>query len=164
MKKAIELDPKNLRTYIELARAQVLRKTQPRPRRHFKKALTIDPRSPRSWWHSETFSPRPASRAKPRSSTNKRSKSPRKRRHLLKLASFYRLYSKWAEVEATLQKLAALKPQDEMPHIHLGDFLYLAWPTRQGARQLSACDRSESRFGYRPRQADFALSRHREDE
>ena len=39
----------------------------------------------------------------------------------LRLASFYQRYGKWAEVEAVLQKLAALKPQDEIPHIHLGD-------------------------------------------
>ena len=40
----------------------------------------------------------------------------------VKLANFYQRYGKWAEVEATLQKLAALKLQDEKPHIFLGDF------------------------------------------
>jgi tetratricopeptide (TPR) repeat protein len=40
----------------------------------------------------------------------------------LRLAGFYQRYGKWPEVEATLQKLAALKPQDEKPHIYLGDF------------------------------------------
>jgi len=43
----------------------------------------------------------------------------------LKLASFYRLYSKWAEVEATLQKLAALKAARRNAAHPLGRFLYL---------------------------------------
>ncbi len=43
----------------------------------------------------------------------------------LRLAGFYQRYNKWPEVEATLQKLAAVKPRDEKPQIYLGDFF--AW-------------------------------------
>lgn len=123
LKKAIELDPKHMRTYIDLARAQVFAKDTAAAEETLKKALTIDPRSTEILVALGDF----------RVTTGKPDQAeiiykqalditPQDENLYLKLASFYQRYGKWAEVEATLQKLAALKPQDEKPHILLGDF------------------------------------------
>jgi Tfp pilus assembly protein PilF len=123
LKKAVELDPKNMRTYIELARAQVFAKDTPAAEETLKKALTIDPRSTDTLIALGDF----------RITTGKPDEAeiiykqaldiaPQNEEIYLKLASFYERYGKWAEVEATLQKLTTLKPQDEKPHTLLGDF------------------------------------------
>ena len=123
LKKAIELDPKNMRTYIELARAQVFAKDIAAAEETLKKALTIDPRSTEILVALGDF----------RVTTGKPDQAeiiykqaleiaPDNEDIYLRLASLYQRYGKWAEVEATLQKLAALKPKDEKPHIYLGDF------------------------------------------
>ena len=123
LKKAIELDPKNMRTYIELARAYLFAQDTAAAEETLKKALTIDPRSIEILLAIGDF----------RVTTGKPDQAeiiykqaleiaPDNEDIYLRLASFYQRYSKWPEVEATLQKLAALKPQDEKPHIYLGDF------------------------------------------
>ena len=123
LKKAIELDPKNMGTYIELARAQVFLKDTAAAEETLKKALSIDPRSTEILVALGDF----------RATTGKPDQAeiiykqaleiaPQDENIYLKLASFYQRYGKWADVEATLQKLAAVKPQDEKPHILLGDF------------------------------------------
>lgn len=123
LKKAIELDPKNIRTYIELARAQVFAKDTAAAEETLKKAFTIDPRSTEILLALGDF----------RVTTGKPDQAeiiykqaleitPENEDIYLRLAGFYQRYGKWPEVEATLQKLAALKPQDEKLHIYLGDF------------------------------------------
>src|SRR5437870_805379 len=123
LKKAIELDPKNMRTYIDLARAQVFAKDTAAAEETLKKALTIDPRSTEILVALGDFR---VTTGKPDQAEISYKQAleitPENGDIYLKLASFYQRYSKWAEVEATMQKLAALKPQDEKPHIHLGDF------------------------------------------
>jgi tetratricopeptide (TPR) repeat protein len=123
LKKAIELDPKNMRTYIELARAQVFAKDTAAAEATLEKALTIDPRSTEILialgdFHITTGKPDQAEIIYKQALEI----APDNEDIYFRLASFYQRYSKWAEVEATLQKLAAVKPQDEKPHIHLGDF------------------------------------------
>jgi tetratricopeptide (TPR) repeat protein len=123
LKKAIELDPKNMRTYIELAQAYMFSKDPDAAEAALKQALAIDPRSIEILVALGDFR---VSTGKPDQAETIYKQvldiAPEKEDIYLKLASFYQLYSKWAEVEATLQKLAALKPHDEKPHIHLGDF------------------------------------------
>ena len=122
LKKAIEIDPKNLHTYIELARAHVLAKDSASAEAALKQALTIDPRAAEIFlasgdYHVMTGKPDQAESMYKEA----RDIAPDNGEMYLRLASFYQRYGKWAEVEAVLQKLAALKPQDEIPHIHLGD-------------------------------------------
>ena len=123
LKKAIELDPKNMRTYIDLARTQVFAKDTAAAKETLKKALTIDPRSTEILLALGDFR---VTTGKPEQAEiiykQALDIAPQNDEIYLKLAGFYQRYGKWAEVEATLQKLAALKPQDEKPHILLGNF------------------------------------------
>src|SRR6185503_9656427 len=123
LKKAIELDPKNMPVYIELARAYFFANDQAAAQAALKQALTIDPRS------TEILIALGDLRVK----TGKPDQAevfykqaleiaPENEAIYLMLASFYKHYSKWPEAEATMQKLAAAKPQDEKPQIYLGDF------------------------------------------
>ena len=122
IKKGIEIDPKNMPTYIELARAYVFAKDTASAEATLKQALTIDPRSIEILlafgdFHVTTGKPDQAE-IMYKHALDIASES---EEIYLRLASFYQRFGKWAEVEAALQKLAALKPQDEKPHIHLGD-------------------------------------------
>ena len=123
LKKAIDLDPKNMRTYIELARAYLFSKDADSAEAVLKQALAVDPRSVEILLALGDL----------RLTTGKPDQAeafykqaldiaPQNDEIYLKLASFYQRSGKWPEVEATLQKLAQLKPQDETPHIQLGDF------------------------------------------
>src|SRR6185295_2700838 len=123
LKKAIDLDPKNMRAYIELARAQVFAKDTAAAEVTLKKALTIDPRSSEILvalgdFRVITGMPDQAEIIYKQALEI----APQNEEIYLKLAGFYQRYGKRAEVETVLQKLAALKPQDEKPHIQLGDF------------------------------------------
>ena len=124
LKKAIELDPKNLRTYIELARAYVFSKNPDAGEAALKQALTIDPRSIEILVALGDFR---VTTGKPDQAESLYKQAldiaPQTDELYLKLAGFYQRYGKPAEVEATLQKLASIKPTDEKPHIHMGDFL-----------------------------------------
>ena len=122
-RKAIEADPKNMSTYIELARTHMFVKDATSAEAALKQALMIDPRSAEILlalgdFHVTTGKPDQAE------SMYKHALEidPDNEGTYLRLASFYQRYGKWAEVEVVLQKSAALKPQDEKPHIHLGDF------------------------------------------
>lgn len=123
LKKAIEINPKNMRTYIELARAYVFIKDTAGAEAALKQALTIDPRSTEVLlalgdFHATTGTPDQAEIIYKHALAI----APEHEEIYLQLAGFYQRYGKWSEVEAALQKLAALKPQDEKPHIHMGDF------------------------------------------
>lgn len=123
LKKAIELDPENMRTYIELAQAYVFSKNRDAAEAALKQALAIDPRSVEILVALGDFR---VITGKPDQAEAVYKQAldiaPQNEEIYLKLASFYQRSGNWPEVEATLQKFAALKPQDEKPHIHLGDF------------------------------------------
>jgi len=140
LKKAIELDPKNMRTYIELARAYMFSKNPDAAEAALKQALAIDPRSIEVLVALGDFR---VTTGKPEQAeiTYKQALeiAPEKEDLYVKLASFYQRYGKWAEEEAVLQKLAALKPQDEKPQIYLGDFF--TW-LGQGDKALTSYQRA----------------------
>jgi tetratricopeptide (TPR) repeat protein len=123
LKKAIELDPKNLHAYIELARAQVFAKDPASAEATLKHALTVEPRSPEILVALGDFY---VTTGKPDQAEIIYKQvldiAPDNDDIYLRLADFYQRSGKWAEVEAALQKLAARKPQNETPHILLGDF------------------------------------------
>jgi tetratricopeptide (TPR) repeat protein len=122
LKKGIEIDPKNMPMYIELARAYMFVKDTAAAEATLEQALTINPRSIEILpafgdFHVTTGKPDQAEIMYKHALDI----APENEEIYLRLASFYQRYGKWAEVETVLQKLAALKPQDEKPHIHLGD-------------------------------------------
>ena len=123
LRKAIELDPEKMQTYIELAQAQLLAKDTASAEATLKQALTIDPRSTEILVALGDFR---VIIGKPDQAEIVYKQAldiaPQNEEIYLKLASVYQRNSNWAEVEASLQKLAALKPQSEKPHILLGDF------------------------------------------
>jgi tetratricopeptide (TPR) repeat protein len=140
LKKAIELDPKNMRIYIELARAYVFSKDPASADAVLKQALRIEPRSIDIL---VTLGDLRASTGKPEDAeaiyTQALTAAPESDSLYLKLASFYQHRNKLAEAESTLQKLALHNPQDEKPHIHLGDFY--SW-TGQPDKALASYQRA----------------------
>jgi len=126
LKKAIELEPKNMRTYIELARAYMFLGDPNAAESALKQALAIDPHSIEVLLALGDFR---VVTGKPDQAEliykQALEAAPQNEEIYLKLASFYQRSGKWAESESSLQKLATLKPTDEKPHIYLGDFF--AW-------------------------------------
>ena len=123
LKKAIELDPKNMQTYIDLARAYFAAKDPAAAESTLKQALTVDPRSTEILLALGDF----------RAMTAKLDQAeiiykqaidiaPENEIIYLRLVDLYQRHNRLADAEATLQKLASIKPQDEMPHVRLGDF------------------------------------------
>ena len=123
LKKAIELDPKNIRTYIELARAYVFSKNPDAGEAVLKQALTIDPRSIEVL---VALGDLRVATGKPDQAESLYKQAldvdPQTDELYLKLAGFYQRYGKSNEAENTLQQLATIKPKDEKPHIYMGDF------------------------------------------
>src|SRR5881296_1653596 len=123
LKKAIELDPKNIRSYLDLATAYVQKKNPIAAEATYQQALKADPRSVEvrvAFGDFRLFSGKPdEAEAEYKRALDV---APNNEALHLKLAGFYQFTRKWAEAEATYQKLAALKPQDEKSQILLGDF------------------------------------------
>ena len=138
--KAIELDPQNMQTYIDLARAYFAAKDPAAAEKALNQALTVNPRSTEIMLALGDFS---ATTGKPDQAEviykQALEIAPENEVVYLRLAGFYQRYNKWPEVEATLQKLAAVKPQDEKPQIYLGDFFaWLGQPDKALARYQRA--------------------------
>lgn len=146
--KAIELDPQNMQTYIDLARAYFAAKDPAAAEKTLNQALTVNPRSTEIMLALGDFR---ATTGKPDQAEviykQALAIAPENEAIYLRLAGFYQRYSKWPEVESTLQKLAALKPQDEKPHIYLGDFFaWLGQPDKALASYQRATEVNPSSF------------------
>ena len=146
--KAIELDPQNMQTYIDLARAYFAAKDPAAAEKTLNQALTVNPRSTEIMLALGDFS---ATTGKPDQAEviykQALAIAPENEAFYLRLAGFYQRYGKWPEVESTLQKLAALKPQDEKPHIYLGDFFaWLGQPDKALASYQRATEVNPSSF------------------
>lgn len=123
LKKAIELDPKHIPTYLTLAQAYLQMKNIPETQRALEQALAADPKSidaivAMGDLRLITGKPDEAEAQYKRALEI----APDKDVLYMKLAGFYQLANKWSEAEATYQKLAAAKPKDETPHLILGEF------------------------------------------
>ena len=123
LKKAIELDPKNMQTYIDLARAHFAMNDPAAAGGALNQALSVNPRS------LEIM----LALADLRDATGKLDQaesfykqaleiSPEDEAVYVRLTSFYQRHNKLTQAEATLQKLASIKPQLDTPHLHMGDF------------------------------------------
>ncbi|MDH5641953.1 MAG: tetratricopeptide repeat protein, partial [Nitrospira sp.] len=140
LKKAIELDPKNMRAYIELSRAHLFSKDPAAAETVLNQALAVDPRSTEILLalgdlRTTTGKPDQAEALY----TQALEIDAQNEQIYLHLAAFYQRAAKWAEVEATFNKLAGLKPHDEKPHILLGDFF--TW-LGQGEKALTSYQRA----------------------
>lgn len=130
LKKAIDLDPQNIHTHIDLARAYYAANDPASAEKVLKDALASNPRSAEAMLALGDFQ---TTIGKPNQAEITYKKAldlaPENETAYMKLASFYQRIGKWAEVETSLQKLSTLKPQNETPHILLGDFY--AWSGQQ---------------------------------
>jgi tetratricopeptide (TPR) repeat protein len=123
LKKAIELDPRNIRTYIDLARAYVFSKNPDAGEAALKQALTIDPQSIEILVALGDLRVTTGKLDQAQSFyTQALDIAPQTDDLYLKLAGFYQRYGRPGEAEDTLQKLVTIKPTDEKPHIYMGDF------------------------------------------
>lgn len=123
LKKAVELDPKTMQTYIDLARAYFALNDTVAAEKILRQALTLDARS------TDII----LALADLQTTTGKQDQAegtykqaleiaPENEGIYLRLAAFYQRQNKLADAEAILQKLASIKPQHENAHLHLGDF------------------------------------------
>ena len=142
LKKAIELDPKNMDLYIDLALAYVLANDTTAAEAALKQALTINPRATKILLALGDL----------RVTTGKPDEAeiiykqtleiaPDDEQIYLKLVRFYQHVGKPQQMEATLQKLASIKPKDEKPQIYLGDlFTWLGQPDKALVSYLRATE------------------------
>jgi tetratricopeptide (TPR) repeat protein len=139
LKKAIELDPHNMQTYVELARAHYAAGDPAAAEAALKQALTVDSRSTDVMLALGDL----------RATTGKLDQAeiiykkaletePQNESIYLRLTDVYQRQNRLSDAEATLHKLASTKPQDETPHIRLGDF-YMA--TGQPEKALASYQR-----------------------
>ncbi|MFO0699147.1 MAG: tetratricopeptide repeat protein [Nitrospira sp.] len=123
LKKAIELNPKNMSPYISLAQAYFAMKDVVAAESTLNQALAMNPRALDIMLALGDF----------RDSTGKSGQAeaiyrqavetaPENEAVYLKLASHYQSHNRLADAENTLQKLATVKPQAESPQLYRGDF------------------------------------------
>ena len=123
LKKAIELDPKHIPTYLTLAQAYMQMKNAASAEQALQQALAADPKSVEATAAMGDF----------RLLTGKLDEAegyykaaidlaPDRDAVYLKLGGFYQMTRKWNEAEATYQKLAAAKPKDENAQLILAEF------------------------------------------
>ena len=123
LKKAIELDPKHIPTYLTLAQAYLQMKNVPEAEHALEQALAADPKSIEAIVAMGDFR---LITGKPEEAETHYKRAleiaPDKDVLYLKLAGYYQLANKWSDAEAMYEKLAAAKPKDETPQIILGEF------------------------------------------
>lgn len=123
LKKAIELDPKHIPTYLTLAQAYMQMKNPAGAEDALKQALAVDPKSLDIVVALGDL----------RLLTGKTDEAeaqykqalelaPDKEAVYVKLGGFYQLVRKYSDAEAVYQKLAAAKPNHETPQLILGEF------------------------------------------
>lgn len=166
LKKAIEEEPKNMRVYVELARAHFLMKDTPAAEALLQQALTIDPHSIEILMALGELS---AISYKPDQAETFYQRAleigPENEEIYFKLSKFYQHTDKWARAEAVLQKLASIKPQDENPQILLGDYYtWLGQPEKALASYHRAVDYSPNSTVARDRLISHYLDNRKLDE
>ena len=123
LKKAIELDPKNMQPHIELARAYYAANNPAAAEETLKQALQVDPKSKDILVALADFYATTGNADQAEVFYNQALQvAPESDDAYIRLSAFYQSQNKWADAEGTLQKLATTKPKDEKPQIYLGDF------------------------------------------
>ena len=123
LKKAIELDPKNIRVYIGLALAYMQKRDVAAAEAILQQALSVDPRSSEARLALGDFFilTRKPDRAEAEYK-HARDLEPDNEMIILKLAEYYKVAGKWPEAEVTYQQLVEKRPKDEKPVLILADF------------------------------------------
>jgi len=125
LQKAIQLDPKNVRIRLDLARTYVLMKDQKSAEATLLQALEVDPQSTDVRLALGDFRALNEQVAEAEFEYKRVIEmAPDKDYGYLKLASFYQLKRRWADAEAVYQQLAAKKPKDDNPQLILGEFYW----------------------------------------
>src|SRR5262245_42397634 len=161
LKKAIELDPKNMQTYIDLARAYFASNDPTAAEATLKQALKIDPRSLGILVALGDFY---ATTGKPDQAEIMYKQAleiaPENESIYVQFSAFYQRYNKLAEAEAILQKQASIKPQDAKPQIYLGDFFtWIGQPDKALASYKRATELDPSSLLVRDRLISHYLDR-----
>ncbi len=123
LKKALELDPKNTRIYLDLARTYMQMKQAEKAERTLNEALALSPKSPElivALGDLRLLT----GRADEAEAQYRRAieAAPGEDGLYIKLASYYQLIRKWDQAEATYHQLADRKPNDEKPWLIMGDY------------------------------------------
>lgn len=123
LKKALELDPKNIRIHLDLARTYLQMKNASAAEATLRQALQVEPASTDvqlALGDLRILTGRPdLAEAEYKRAVEM---APDNNLLYMKLGGFYQLLHKWAEAESMYLALAARKPKDEAPQILLGDF------------------------------------------
>lgn len=123
LKKAIDLDPKKVPTYLILARVYTSLNDRAAAELMLTQALSVDPRSLETLLTFADFHDLAGQQGRAEAQYKQALEiDPDKETVYLKLASYYQRHTKLAEAEASLQQLAARKPQADAPQIYLGDY------------------------------------------
>jgi tetratricopeptide (TPR) repeat protein len=123
LKKAIELDPKHIPTYITLAQAYLQMKDLAGTEATLVQAQQADPQSSEARAAMGDFR---LLTGKPDQAEAEYKKAlelaPDRDVLYLKLAGFYQATGKYEQAESMYQRLVALKPKEDKPHLYLGDY------------------------------------------
>lgn len=130
LKKVLEIDPKNIHAYIDLARVHFTLNDRKAAEAVLQQALSVDPRSllvlfALADFYNSTGQPERAETLY----TQSIEAEPDNEAGYVKLAGHYQRLAKLPEGEAVLQKLAARKPQADTPQILLGDYFIFVGQT-----------------------------------
>jgi tetratricopeptide (TPR) repeat protein len=123
LKRALELDPKNTRIYLDLARTYMQMKQPVQAENTLKDAMGISPNAPEiivALGDLRLFTGKPSEAEA--YYLRAIEVAPEEDGLYVKLASYYQLIQKWDRAEATYQQLADRKPKDEKPLLVLGDY------------------------------------------
>lgn len=122
-KKSIELDPDNVQTYIDLARAYVGMKQPLAADEAIRNGLARHPNSPELLLALGDLYLVRGEKAKAEAQYQKALKTdPDNNALYVKLAQYYQVIQEWGKAESVYQDLARRKPDSDGPHIQLGDF------------------------------------------
>ena len=123
LKRALEHDPKNIQTYLDLAQVYFTMNDRPSAEAVLNRAVSVDPRSLKALLALADFYDLTGQPERADTRYNQALEAePDNDVVYLKLAAHYQRHAKPADAEAILQKLVARKPQTDTPYIHLGDY------------------------------------------
>ena len=159
LQKAIQLDPKNIRIRLDLARTYVLMKDQKAAEATLVEALTVDPQSMDARMALGDL--RALTDQVPEAEAEYKrviELYPDKDVGYLKLASFYQLKRRWVDAEGVYQQLAAKKPTEDGPQLILGEFYWFVGQRDKAlAAYKKAAELNPSSTSGRNRLIDFYL-------
>src|SRR5574341_352198 len=159
LKKALQLDPKNVNLHLSLAKAYALKKDLPAIEKTLKDALAIAPESVEVRVALGDFHTLSGRQSEAEAEFKRAVElAPDDTAVYLKLGGYYRLVGRWSDARKVYEQLAARKPQDVQAQLILGEYLIY---TRQPEPALTAFQQAvkanEKSVPARNRLIDFYL-------